>query len=501
MADLNRKEFDQLLEDLLNDEISSEEKARFEDYLKEEDYRLKYIVAVQQESFVRRVYENSDDMVKKPVKKFPLMQVISIAAAACLILVFSLGKFGKQEVEKLYSSVIVTNQVDCLWNSQKPVTASLPNGLIELKHGLAELKFTDGSTALLEAPLKFEVKGDAHLFLAEGNIFVHGKPGFRIDTAEGDIIDHGTKFGVSAGQEKSVVVQVYEGEVETITGKDKSTRLTQGDAVKLSGKNQEKINFKRERFVQIMPKPPRGAKSGKEYLVPYNVPSYESLTVNKRTNDIEIDGDLSDWEGSRKFTSQCRYPYSKNYFVEGYMKWDEEGLYIAAKVGDLHPMNSKIEPTPDQDFGWLAGAVQVRISLDREMGWPAQGVRVYKGPATNNPKLHHLTMWYYEPDKMPSLHLEQGIQYENKQVNPAGYKGAFKKFPDEKGYSMEYFIPWNLIPGDIPKSGDVLAGCWNFHWGDKEGTNWKGRLLECINPNGSGENFEYADAWGKLIFE
>ena len=95
-----------------------------------------------------------------------------------------------------------------------------------------------------------------------------------------------------------------------------------------------------------------------------------------------------------------------------------------------------IDPEIDGNWGWRGGGIQVRISTDREMGWPAvgNGPSYYQqrqmGPTAEqeelarNPRLVHLTMWFHAPTKTPCLTINDGMLFANITTNPAGFHGA-----------------------------------------------------------------------------
>ena len=420
------------------------------------------------------------------------------AIAACIAFAFIFA--GKSIQPQTEYFAIIKEAHECDWNVN-PVDGKLPTSQeITLTKGLARLAFNDGSTAVFEAPISFKIINKSKIFLSKGSIFVHGKPGFTVDTKQTKVVDLGTKFGVSS--DRDVLIQVYEGSVKS----DEKTYV-QGDAVLVSNdKKITNLSFDEGRFLQEMPTPPGTGKSkvewGWPYSIPYNVPASNSMEIHPAAN-IEVDGDLSDWDEKGIMTSRCRYPFDETYFVKAQMKYDDKGLYIAANVGDLNPMLNRMSPYKQEDYGWRAGAVQVRLSVDRKMGWPAIGQLHDEKINREHPKFSQMNMYYYLPEKKPVLELWHGMQHDNIFTrSEEEYKGAFKKWPDGKGYFMEYFIPWELLNAadDKPGAGDTLAVNWMVHWGDKNGKLWKGRIIEVVN-NVNEEPFRDASVWGKAVYK
>src|SRR5262249_19057464 len=116
--------------------------------------------------------------------------------------------------------------------------------------------------------------------------------------------------------------------------------------------------------------------------------------------------------------------------------------------------------------------------------------------------LVHLTMWYCKPKEQACLFLEYGMDIHGGRVNPPGYRGAFRKDADGRGYTLEYAIPWNLMSAgdDPPQAGDVLGACWEVHWSDEEGRLWRGKLIDVLNPAERGVTYFRAATWGKAIY-
>jgi hypothetical protein len=117
-------------------------------------------------------------------------------------------------------------------------------------------------------------------------------------------------------------------------------------------------------------------------------------------------------------------------------------------------------------------------------------------------KLSFIVLWYNAPERQPCLHLRHGMDLHGRQVNPPGYRGAFRRDGDDRGYTLEYAIPWAVLHAadDPPRGGDVLAALWLVHWGDAAGRNWQGQLIDVTTPGERGWNFKRAATWGKAIY-
>lgn len=156
----------------------------------------------------------------------------------------------------------------------------------------------------------------------------------------------------------------------------------------------------------------------------------------------------------------------------------------------------------------MGGCVSFRISTDRRMGWPVRGrhadLRGDQPPSAEDlsDKLAFMTLWYYEPEKRPCLHIRYGMDKHGTTINPVGFRGVFKLDADGQGYTFEYFVPWELLHAadDPPQGGDVLGAMWLVHWSDAQGQTWQGQLIDVVNPGERGWNFYNAGTWGKAKY-
>jgi hypothetical protein len=110
--------------------------------------------------------------------------------------------------------------------------------LTELKFlkGTLRLRLDSGVTLDCDAPMdaRFETAERLHLHRGRMNVDAgaHGA-GFTVVTAEGDVVDLGTTFGIEAAADGAVKVAVFSGEVEMRPKQAASAHLKQGDAAKL----------------------------------------------------------------------------------------------------------------------------------------------------------------------------------------------------------------------------------------------------------------------------
>lgn len=122
----------------------------------------------------------------------------------------------------------------CKWaGSDLPTAegAQLGAGTLSLVEGMATLEFESGAVVTLEAPTTLEVLSKMHCRLVEGSVVAdvpESAHGFKIDTPDLEVVDLGTRFGVTANAFGNSHVLVFEGEVEVGGAGDEVKRLTTG---------------------------------------------------------------------------------------------------------------------------------------------------------------------------------------------------------------------------------------------------------------------------------
>ncbi|MBI4028708.1 MAG: hypothetical protein HY360_27265, partial [Verrucomicrobia bacterium] len=233
-----------------------------------------------------------------------------------------------------------------------------------------------------------------------------------------------------------------------------------------------------------------------------NVGRYDSAHVVPAPRTVTIDGNLSDWDRSGEF-STYRFEEDKaiRYF-KGCMMYDSENLYLAAHVGDSSPMMNLYNPAAEGKVAWRGDCLQVRVSSDAKLGWPLKGYEGQTDPVSASDNIAHLTMWYYTPKALACLQIEYGMDYHGIVINPDGFKGAYKKDADGKGYTLEYAISWKLLHAKEkpPKGGDELACVWQMLWSDEQGRNNLFDASEIRNPKSAGFVYQDPGSWGKAIY-
>ncbi len=410
---------------------------------------------------------------------------------------------------------------------------SFAGGRLAIRGGLVELRLRNGVVLVFEGPGEIDLVDEMSALLADGNVVVRmpaGMDGFRLRTPTTDVLDLGTEFAVGIRDDNVTDVQVYDGAVIASAGVRPQSarspkRLAAGEAARFSPQTSVEavpLAYHPERFVRRLP-PDVGIPTpgGSNQRTPedarhFGRPQHDSITVHRAPTTIAIDGRLDEWQAAPGFASPLDGHAACAEQVEGRMMYDERCLYVAAHVRDPFPLRSIIDPELDAESGWRGGGVQVRVSTDRGLGWPARGnsssyytQRAIAPSAeqeawAKNPRLAHLTMWFHAPSETPCLTVVEGALRGDLQVNPAGYRGAFLRDADGRGYTMEYEIPWPLLnaAADPPQSGDVLAVVWQVHWSDATGRMQRQHMVEIRNPDEPLRInvWERAATWGRAEY-
>jgi hypothetical protein len=339
--------------------------------------------------------------------------------------------------------------------------------------------------------------------------------GFVLETRDASVLDVGTEFGVKVGPDRGTEVQVYQGSVFTSAkssgGRTNSPqRLLAGTAARLdpdATDTFQDLPFAPDRFVRQLPETGYGSKDA----VPLsNQPRWDRIEIMPADQPVVVDGSLSEWDRQTMFCSRC--DGAKDCGVEGALMYNADYLYVGAHVADPAPMRSLIDPATDGDAGWRGGGLQVRLSTDRTLGWPVdanadiyyQGQPMKPRLQDGNEKIVHLTLWHHAPSQKDCLHVSYGMDFHGGQTNPNGYRAAFRKDADGRGYTLEYAIHWALLKaqGNPPRAGDTLAATWTVHWSDGSGRRWRGQLVEIRNPSEPlrTNHWDRAASWGKAMY-
>jgi hypothetical protein len=105
------------------------------------------------------------------------------------------------------------------WGSDSPAPAlgdAIPNVPLHLRSGWVRLNFPSGVTAVIEAPARFQVQSLSKVSMELGRIAADVPllgHGFSIESPTCQVVDLGTDFGMSVGEQGQSEVQVFKGKV------------------------------------------------------------------------------------------------------------------------------------------------------------------------------------------------------------------------------------------------------------------------------------------------
>ncbi len=458
-------------------------------------------------------------------RKPPLLRrALQLAAAVCALL--ALARFWAPPGGPVGPATVKAS-LDGQWatgNSVNSVTVgeALPTGVRDLEAGLVELVTPAGAILLVQAPARFELVDPLHARLFLGSAVVRmprGKSGFVLELPHMRVTDLGTEFGASAALDGESRVQVFSGSVRadflTTPG---SRELSVGESLvsRTDGTFTPGV-FRENLFVRHLPPPVSKFSPGG---IAYNRTTVEAVRIPQPGVPVVVDADLTEWNRAHAFRSACLPPYNDSYFVEAMMMYDTQHLYIGAHVGDPEPMrNSSEGPTE-----FAGGSVIVRVSTDRNLGWPLKGTmsdaRALKpknpaspaataSPDSLSNRVVSMVLSHDARTRNARLQLQYGFLFRTEKEPPAGWRGAYRKDPDGRGYTLEYAIPWALLhcETDPPHPGDAMAALWMVHWSDAEGRLCRGQLVEVTNPQTRTNLgitpetfFQNGATWGRALY-
>lgn len=118
---------------------------------------------------------------------------------------------------------LLSSAVDLEWAEEtetRSIGAVLESGSLRLKSGAALVEFYSGSRVVVEGPAEFQLVSANEGYLHSGRIRAHVPPlarGFTVRTAQFDVVDRGTEFGVAVDRDAGTAtseVHVFNGLVE-----------------------------------------------------------------------------------------------------------------------------------------------------------------------------------------------------------------------------------------------------------------------------------------------
>ncbi len=159
------------------------------------------------------------------------------------------GGEGAESVASVYPSesrsrgvAVLGRVLDARWApGEGPREAGDPllPGVVRLDEGFAQIEFFSGATVVLQGPAELELIAADRAVLRRGRLRAHVPPaarGFTLLSADLQVVDLGTEFGVSVSEDGRTEVHVFDGLVEWSTDGTQPRRLSAGKALVRTGK-------------------------------------------------------------------------------------------------------------------------------------------------------------------------------------------------------------------------------------------------------------------------
>lgn len=135
------------------------------------------------------------------------------------------------------SLAILTQSVGAEWKPGTPplqTRGPVPQGKLAIQKGLLQLEFLSGVILVIEGPAELDLITPMKAVCHHGKVRATVPPqarGFTISASGMDVVDLGTEFGLSVGNDGKSEVQVITGEVRMQSDKGHNQSLFAGDSV------------------------------------------------------------------------------------------------------------------------------------------------------------------------------------------------------------------------------------------------------------------------------
>ena len=250
---MNRKERSQLIDALIEGDISESDFVRLEaefsiDPAARQEYYDRLTLSVALEAEAGAASDTGSKIVAMPaparrwIPAFAAIAAVFVTLAAVVGVLMKLpsGKSGPQVAttpveEKASGFAVLAGQAAAVWKNTSPLAdgALLPSGTLQLASGIAQIELFSGVTVIVEGEAEFEIVSPMEMTVARGKVRARvPEPahGFRIHTAEGEVVDLGTEFALNVSAKQSEV-HVLDGEVEWHPRAEPMQKMVKGEAL------------------------------------------------------------------------------------------------------------------------------------------------------------------------------------------------------------------------------------------------------------------------------
>ncbi len=216
----------------------------------------------------------------------------------------------------------------------------------------------------------------------------------------------------------------------------------------------------------------------------------EVQKVLRAPGPVKIDADLGDWNLSAPVGPVAFDPAeSDKYNATFWAMYDDQNLYLAAKVANTHPPYNRW--VPGTDWAWNGDSIIFRLVADATQALPVT--------FAESPHCLSVNSWHNNAKNQDYLEAYRGIRATQQLGQPAGAEVRFR--PQEKGYTVELRMPWaGMRTGWRPTAGDRIAFTWEVGIGSAEPTN-SVRLYQIFAVNGGLWAFTNPGLWGVAEFQ
>ena len=238
---MNDRDLKDLIDQSLNETIGEDDLRALEQRLIEDPVsRLYYLKSINLHASLRHRFsvKPNPGNVLSFINHFFTTRRVLLAVAASLVLFFGIFSLWipSRSVGEVAQVVGAYRDNGVAYE----IGEAVEPGSIFISRGLLRLDFSNGARVTLEGPAELEVFNESRIVLRRGLVTAtipESAVGFVVDTISAHVVDLGTSFGVSVGENGQTEVCVFDGEVEVSSSKTSGvSKLTQlvreGEAVR-----------------------------------------------------------------------------------------------------------------------------------------------------------------------------------------------------------------------------------------------------------------------------
>ena len=238
---MNDRDLKDLIDQSLNETIGEDDLQALEQRLIEDPVsRLYYLKSINLHASLRHRFsvKPNPGNVLSFINHFFTTRRVLLAVAASLVLFFGIFSLWipSRSVGEVAQVVGAYRDNGVAYE----IGEAVEPGSIFISRGLLRLDFSNGARVTLEGPAELEVFNESRIVLRRGLVTAtipESAVGFVVDTISAHVVDLGTSFGVSVGENGQTKVCVFDGEVEVSSSKTSGvSKLTQlvreGEAVR-----------------------------------------------------------------------------------------------------------------------------------------------------------------------------------------------------------------------------------------------------------------------------